>query len=127
MQGDDGIDPDLADWVNQVREIVEADYPGISIVIASGYRSPFEQAALRARWDSGNRVGLVVRPALDSAHSHGLAVDLQFTVAGLRVPVRATPTSAFRWVADLLGPLGVIWGGRFKVHDPNHFEIVAKT
>jgi LAS superfamily LD-carboxypeptidase LdcB len=119
----DGIDPRLSDAFESIRADVEAGWPTVSIRVTSGYRSPDEQAALRARWDAGQRAGLVVRPAVYSAHSEGRAVDLVFTVAGIAVPVSLTPRQAFSWLATEFQRYGVAWGGRFKQSDVNHFEI----
>jgi D-alanyl-D-alanine dipeptidase len=118
-----GIDPELEDYIEQARQILEDEYPGVSLVVTSGYRSPQQQAALRARWDRGDRSGLVVRPAAASRHAQGRAADLAFTVRGRRLPVAQTPRDAWAWLADLLEPVGVRWGGTFSPPDWNHFEL----
>lgn len=49
---------------------------GIQNIITSGRRSEAYQRQLRARWDAGDRVGLTSRPAINSFHIVGLAVDV---------------------------------------------------
>ena len=127
MDGLNGVDGYLASIIEQAAQIIERDFPQVSLVVTSGYRSPAHQAYLRAQWDKGIRAGLVVRPAERSAHSDGRAVDVQFTIGGVPIPVRATPLAAFRWLADLLRPAGVLWGGTFRQRDPNHFEIPLRA
>jgi len=115
------LDPTLAAYVREASQIIGEDYPGIGVTITSWYRSPEKQALLRARWDQGDRVGLLVRPALFSSHTRGRAVDLAFTVGGIQVPVAATPLAAFEYLAAVLEPL--VWGGTFRVPDVAHFEL----
>lgn len=126
MQGLDGVSPQLAFYVGQVDEIVRQAAPGLSIRVTSGYRSPEKQAALLARWNSGDRRGLVARPAARSSHSEGRAVDLAFVWRGQPVPVADTPREYFQFLADLLEPVGVRWGGRFRSPDINHFDISTR-
>lgn len=52
--------------------------------IVSGYRSPAEQAALRRRWERGDRAGIVARPACQSWHTVGRAIDVESDVTGFR-------------------------------------------
>lgn len=80
--------------------------------IVSGRRSGAAQAAMRARWDSGDRRGLVVRPALDSAHTRGEAFDLQ-------------DTGGLRTLGELARFTGLRWGGNFTDPDPVHFDLGA--
>lgn len=120
MIGLGGVNPILAGYIRQAQAIVRRDYPGVALKVTSGYRSAAYQANLRARWDAGDRRGLVARPANDSRHSTGHAVDLVFTVGGRAIPASATPIEAFMWLADLLWPVGIAWGGQ---RDPVHFEM----
>lgn len=78
--------------------------------IVSGKRDAEYQKELRARWDRGDRAGLVVRPALDSHHTRGEAFDLR-RVAGL---------ATLGWLAP---HAGLRWGGNFKEPDPVHFDL----
>ena len=80
--------------------------------IVSGARSERQQAALRARWDAGDRRGLIVRPALESAHVRGEAFDLRDT-GGLRTLGALAPHAGLRW------------GGKFADRDPVHFDLGA--
>jgi D-alanyl-D-alanine dipeptidase len=119
----DGLDPTLADYIAQAARIVGQAAPGVTLKVVSGYRSQSHQSDLRARWDRGDRSGIVVRPALSSRHTEGRAIDLQFSYRGQLVPVRDTPRDYWLFLDDLLRPVGVRWGGRFRSPDLNHFEI----
>ena len=123
MRGLDGVTHELAFYVQQAAQIVAQQAPGLSLAVVSGYRSPERQAELLARWVSGDRRGLVARPAARSSHSEGRAVDLAFVWLGQPVPVSDTPREYFQFLADLLEPVGVRWGGRFRSPDINHFDI----
>lgn len=123
LDGLDGVEPAFADFIEQADAIVGASAPELALSVSSGFRSPAYQAQLRARWDRGDRAGLVVRPALSSKHTQGRAVDLQFKYLGELVPVAETPMEYWRFLDDLLRPVGVRWGGRFRNPDPNHFEL----
>lgn len=124
--GLDGIRSDLAAYIRELAQIVAEENADVSIRVVSGYRSPEYQSRLRAQWDSGNRAGLVVRPAVRSRHSDGLAVDLAFSYKGYPIPVRDTPRQYWQYLAEILAPVGVIWGGTFRSPDVNHFEIRAR-
>lgn len=117
------VDPELAYYIEQAAAIVADTAPGVTLKVVSGFRSQSHQADLRARWDRGDRAGLVARPALDSRHSQGRAVDLQFAYRGQLIPVRDTPRQYWLFLDDLLRPVGVRWGGRFRSPDLNHFEL----
>lgn len=78
--------------------------------ITSGLRSAAYQAQLRARWDAGDRSGLVTRPALYSNHTRGEAFDIP------RGP-------ALDFFAHFAPYLGVRWGGKFSQPDPVHFDL----
>lgn len=123
MGGLDGVRSDLADYIRELAQIVAAENPGITLRVVSGYRSADYQAQLRQRWDRGDRAGLLVRPAANSRHSSGRAVDLAFSWEGYPIPVRDTPRQYFQYLADILAPVGVRWGGFFSPPDLNHFEI----
>lgn len=93
---------------------IEAERRGWSVRVTSGYRDPARQAALRARWDAGDRTGLVARPALRSAHSEGLAVDL---VVAPRSDVSQAQLGIYAQTR------GYVWGGTFSRPDPVHFAV----
>lgn len=118
-----GVDPELASYIEQAAAIVAEAAPGVALTVVSGYRSQSHQSDLRARWDRGDRGGIVVRPALSSRHTQGRAVDVQFAYRGQLVPVRDTPRDYWTFLDDLLRPVGVRWGGRFRSPDLNHFEL----
>jgi len=115
-----GVDTDLADYIRQADRLIRGAYPGVSLKVTSGFRSQAYQDALRARWDAGDRAGLVTRPALKSRHTEGRAVDLVYCVHGVPIPVASTPLSAFQWLGELLGQVGIRWSG---ASDPVHYEI----
>lgn len=123
MGGLDGVRSDLAAYIRELAQIVAAENPGVSLRVVSGYRSADYQAKLRQRWDRGDRSGLLVRPAANSRHSSGRAVDLAFSWEGYPVPVRDTPRQYFEYLAEILAPVGVRWGGLFSPPDLNHFEL----
>jgi hypothetical protein len=124
--GLDGVRSDLADYIRELAQIVAEENPGITLRVVSGFRTTDYQAKLRQRWDRGDRVGLLVRPAANSRHSSGLAVDVAFNWEGYPVPVRETPRQYFEYLAEILAPVGVIWGGTFSPPDMNHFEIRSR-
>jgi hypothetical protein len=78
--------------------------------IVSGYRSPRKQRELLDRWQLGDRAGLVARPACQSWHMNGKAIDVQTRVSGF---------DAYRYMME---KWGVRWGGRFNSPDPVHFD-----
>jgi hypothetical protein len=124
--GLDGVRSDLAEYIRELAQIVEAENPGVTLRVVSGFRSAEYQARLREKWDRGDRAGLLVRPAANSRHSSGLAVDLAFSWESYPIAVRDTPRQYFHYLADILAPVGVIWGGTFSTPDVNHFEIRAR-
>jgi D-alanyl-D-alanine dipeptidase len=119
----DGVNRRLARAVRAAARQTTKAHPGWKIVVTSGYRSPRTQAALRARWDRGDRRGLSSRPALDSAHTRGEAVDLAFAYRGVTYRVADTPRSAFAYLAKIMEPYGVRWGGSWSEPSPNHYEL----
>ena len=78
--------------------------------ITSGRRSRAHQLSLRRRWEMGDRRGLVVQPALQSAHTSGDAFDVE---RGEHIAVWG------RWIQSIGGR----WGGTFSTPDPVHFDI----
>lgn len=78
--------------------------------ITSGRRSRAHQLRLRRRFDAGDRRGLVVRPALKSAHVEGIAFDIR---SGSHTQVFAA------WIKEIGGR----WGGDFSTPDPVHFDL----
>jgi len=114
------LDPYWPELVAAVNDWLASEVPGLSVRIVSGYRSPQYQAELRARWDRGDRAGLVARPALSSMHSTGIAADLGWAFNGVPFAAGEVPLEAWRWLADVLGQVGVIWGG---ARDVVHFEL----
>lgn len=126
MGGLDGVRSDLADYIRELAQIVSTENPGVTLRVVSGYRSAIYQDQLRERWDRGDRAGIFARPAVKSRHSSGLAVDLAFSWQGYPVPVRETPRQYFAYLAEILAPVGVIWGGTFRSPDLNHFEVRAR-
>lgn len=76
--------------------------------IVSGYRSPSRQRTLLNRWNRGDRAGLVEKPARQSWHMAGRAIDVE----------RNEWLSVYGWFMERLGAR---WGMRFG--DPNHFDL----
>lgn len=65
---------------------------GLNPRITSGFRDPAKQREMQARWDRGDRQGLKFRPATNSDHTRGKAIDI----------VTSNPREAAR-IAKLLG------------------------
>ena len=80
--------------------------------IVSGFRSPCRQAELIRRWESGNRLGLVAKPALRSYHMTGRAIDVDDDSPG------------FEYFRRAMIYYGARWGGNFQNnYDPVHFDL----
>ncbi len=118
-----GVRSTLVKAFRVARAHVKKNYPGVDLRVTSGYRSPAYQRQLRARWDRGNRGGLVYRPALVSRHSTGRAIDIGFVIRGRPVPVASIPAISWAYVGALMERQGVTWGGRWSPPDLPHFEV----
>lgn len=70
-------------WATAVLRYYDYGYPERPDII-SGYRSPQEQAQLLRRWNRGDRTGLTAKPACQSWHMAGRAIDVQTDVAAFR-------------------------------------------
>lgn len=123
MASVEGVDRTLVDYIAQAAQILGQAAPGVGIRVISGFRSPAAQAELRDRYLRGDRRGIGAEPARNSLHSVGRAVDIQLTYRGQLVPVRDTPRDYWQFLAELLEPVGVRWGGRFSRPDFNHFDL----
>ena len=117
------VNPYLIDYIAQAGAIIAKAAPGVSLQVVSGYRSPARQALLRDQWFSGRRSGLSSEPARDSKHTQGRAVDVGFLYQGKPVPIAQVPREYWNYLASLLEPVGVRWGGRFRSPSLPHFEI----
>lgn len=109
VSGTWGLQEPLASMVAGAQTYIQ-QHGGEPVRITSGYRDPRRQRLLQARWDAGNRAGLVARPASRSWHMQGLAVD---------VSTRSPNFPVFRW---LMIHWGARWGGNFSSYDPVHFD-----
>jgi len=118
-----GVKGRLRSAFKAARAHIQKNYPGVDIKVTSGYRSAAYQRRLRARWDRGDRRGLVYRPALVSRHTEGRAIDVGWVINGRPVPVAGIPLSAWSYLAALMERQGVTWGGRWSPPDLPHFEI----
>jgi uncharacterized protein YcbK (DUF882 family) len=118
-----GIRPSLAKAYRAAKRRIERRYPGVSLRVVSGYRSQARQDQLRAQWDRGDRTGLVYRPARVSRHSSGRALDLGWVVNGRALRVADVPFETWAYLARLMEPSGVVWGGWWQPPDLPHFEI----
>lgn len=106
-----GLSREFAIYVAVVRGLMRYEgYP--PPIITSGYRSPEYQRDLQQRWDSGNRKGLVARPANRSWHMQGRAIDV------------STGGPNFNLFTSIMTSLpDVRWGGNFRRSDPVHFDL----
>lgn len=118
-----GVHRGLQRAYQQARRHIRRNYPGFDLRVVSGFRSQAHQAQLRARWDRGDRRGLVYRPARVSRHSTGRAIDVGWIIDGRPVPVAGIPLSAWSYLGALMERQGVTWGGRWRPPDLPHFEI----
>lgn len=111
-----GLDPTFA--VRAALLYAALWFAGLNPRITSGHRPRARQAALRARWDAGDREGLVVRPA-DPARSwhcqegpggepRSRAIDM--------------PCDDNELAARIGRALGLRAGFFFRVRDPGHFD-----
>ena len=78
--------------------------------IVSGFRSPERQRQLIAKWDSGERGGLITKPSRRSWHMQHRAIDVQ------------TDGPGFKIFQHWMEVFGVEWGGRWRKPDPVHFQ-----
>tara|TARA_Y100000310_G_C20609430_1_gene777233 strand:+ start:1113 stop:1499 length:387 start_codon:yes stop_codon:yes gene_type:complete len=85
-------------------------------LIISGYRSREFNKELQDAWDQGWRDGLDVRPADNSFHLTGDAVDLL-------IPNETLLKQLVKWWEARGGK----WGGRWIPSDPNHFQLPYQT
>lgn len=81
------------------------------IHIISGRRTAQQQAEMQRLWDAGERAGISVRPASNSAHLTGNAFDTNYN----------EHLDVYGEVWQLLDPRNV-WGGTFREPDRNHFS-----
>lgn len=90
---------------------------GLNPNITSGFRDPEKQKALRDAWDSGNRAGLVRRPAETSLHSR---IDGRGSPSALAIDIT---NSNLEYAGQIAKYLNIGWGGDFKGngYDPVHF------
>lgn len=111
-----GLNEKLAERVSLL--LLYSALNGISFRISSGFRDPKKQNELRKRWDAGNQVGLVVRPALNSKHSHVSTILRRPDAKAVDIIFSDPETPGF-W-AEFFG-LG--WGGKFRTPDIVHFFV----
>lgn len=119
MAWDDGLAPELAWtiwWMDRVTS--SAGYP---LRVSSGYRSTAAQAALYDRWIRGESPYPAAKPGT-SQHELGRAVDLVWEKTGTREPFQG----AWKALGRLGERVGLVWGGRFSVYDPIHFELPSE-
>jgi hypothetical protein len=91
------------------------NYYGLNPRIASGFRDPKKQAALRARWDRGDRAGLRERPALDSLHTR------ESWTGGPEAEAIDIDTRDDHMAARIAQHLKIGAGIFFRTPDPGHF------
>jgi len=83
--------------------------------IVSGLRPPERQRQLLQAWNAGQRAGLRSKPACQSWHMNGKALDTDTGRDGF---------PAYVW---LMKQWGVRWGGDFNSPSPNHFDMPTGT
>lgn len=96
-----------------------AYYYRIPARVVSGYRDDTKQKALQARWDAGNRVGLVTRPVSNSKHSY----TENGQPAAKAVDIAAADENQLKIMGEWATKyLDLEWGGNYRSKDPVHFE-----
>lgn len=108
------VDPRLLEGFGIFRrEAIRLKFKDPCLALVSEYRSPQQQAAMRKRWDDGDRAGMVARPATPegSRHVQGKAFDL-----------RGTPGELKAW-GVIWKYMGGRWGGDWIPPDPGHFDL----
>lgn len=108
-----GLDADFADKVAVLLAYL-MDY-GLNPRISRGWSDPAHQKALQARWDSGDRAGLRVRPATTSKHT---TTGFLNSRAASAIDV---PCSDDSRAAKIAAALGIGAGITFHDSDPGHF------
>jgi len=91
---------------------------GLNPRVTSGFRDPKKQAAMRAAWDRGDRVGLVVRPA-DPKTSKHCSTTMTGAPNSLAVDMQCTDNEL---AARIGKALGLRAGLYFTNPDPGHFD-----
>lgn len=115
-----GLSPD-AEWLLQAVSAFWQSQGWGQPLVLSICRSSAAQSELRRRWDSGDKRGIRVRPALRSAHTpDNFGRCNAFDLAGTEDQLNQTG----RFVNELRGDgfRTVRWGGNWLVKDPNHFD-----
>lgn len=88
---------------------------GLAPRVTRGWTDPARQAALRARWDAGDRAGLRVRPAAVSKHTETKFLGSPSSLA-IDMPCNDDATAA-----AIAANLGLGTGWTFKDRDPGHY------
>jgi hypothetical protein len=108
-----GLTPKAMYLADQVIQYAKRE--GLKIEFISGYRSKEYQKELQKKWDRGERTGLKVRPADDSAHTRGNAFDL------------SADAIALYKIGEFVVRNGLgRWGGQFFPVDINHFDVEGR-
>lgn len=92
---------------------------GLAPRITSGFRDPSHQRSLQARWDAGDRAGLRVRPATNSAHAR---VSQLGKPASIAVDM---PSNDDKRAATIASSLGLGTGMSFSTPDPGHYYLLG--
>jgi len=101
---------------------------GVPVIVASGTRTPAEQAALYAQGRSVPGDIVTPRRPGGSLHQYGLAFDVApidpRARDGLGAVLWPFPNDSALWLRlGAIGEaLGLVWGGRFEEPDLPHFE-----
>ena len=109
---------EILDWISDYAKQMEMDLP----LVISTCRTSDQQQDLQDAWDRGEKRGLRVRPADNSAHipdQRGFcrAFDLGNDDNWLQI-IGPAVTRNFPWAR---------WGGNFIPVDMNHFDVPKGT
>jgi hypothetical protein len=126
--------PELADKVRALIERYNAAAAGASsLLITCTYRSPLEQAELYQIGRTLPGVRVTDRDGVMRLSKHNsrpcLAVDLAVTVdpdgpvGPLKPQITWADAAAYKRMGLIAESLGLVWGGRWKLHDCPHVEL----
>jgi len=113
-----GLNSALAEQISVF--LLYVTYYNLPYWITSGFRHPKYQAALRKRWDEGDRSGLRYRPALKSKHSE--MID-PFTPGAAAIDIASDSDENEDILGGLAPYFGLKWGGLFRTPDKVHYYL----
>ncbi len=115
------VDPGLAEAYRQIKPEFEQQFPGCTLTVGQGFRTPAMQVSAKSH-------GRSPFDGTTSFSKHqafpALALDALILDEGGQMLEDGTDPR-YRWLGERFEQLGFVWGGRF-VHprpDWDHFEV----